>query len=416
MAITDEKYVERQLKEGNLSYDRGNYETALTSYENAYSFVDDAKLSISVKCNIFLRLMKATYQLNRLKDARKYFGEAIALAKPPCPESVKPFRPAFYAIKGRIYIKEQRYVDSKNRLSQAIQYSDPSTSNVLMTQIQSDLAQVYIAQNDYDQAKKTLAISLERQLKMVKNSRYLTDDFNLSVLTESQCLEEDKLEELLKNLKSAKSEKSTRTEDIALLCDTVGSIFFLHYCYIQAIDSYKISDFIKKKIFTSCNNFNRLVSAEYLSKAYFAYAELDPKQLKEAIKYYKRRISIMQNTKMDDKILIARINNILGELDFKEKKYRGSYRYYEIAKKFLEKLNVNDILACIEISKNFCGFASLNLLNKRWEKAKNNLQNSLNHIEKKIEEKSEGKLKVKIKLLKADIMDKIAEVYRYRMV
>lgn len=407
MVLPNKENVEHLLKEGNLKYDEGKYEDAIEIYEKAYLPLATSYLNIAEKCEILLGMIKAHYQLNQLVKAKKYYEEAISFIRNRYNDSVRFFKAEFYAVEGKICLKEKKYEVAVSKLTQAIDYSNLKTSNILIPQIHSDLAKAYTAQHDYENAKKTLTTSLVEQLQNLKNtseiSRSFLDSFHLVEPINSKSLIE-KLNRLVLRLKTSLGKNTFKSLQIALIFDTIGSIFYLNYLYSLAVDCYKTAEEIKIKLFASKDNYRRLISAEYLSKAYFAYAESDHSQLKEAAKYYKRVISIMQSSKTDDKILIAQVKITLGEIDFKEKKYKGSRDYYKVAQRILQEIDHEDLDTTIELSNTHYGIAMVHLQDNKLHLAMKSFQKSLDLVK--------GKLKGKDRILKADIMDKIAEIHR----
>ena len=58
----------------------------------------------------------------------------------------------------------------------------------------------------------------------------------------------------------------------------------------------------------------------------------------------------MEETKINNEILIAQVLNILGEINFKEKKYNVSLSHHANAKKRLSKLDEDNVQKIIEMA------------------------------------------------------------------
>ena len=403
MANTLEIIIEGHIKDGELHFEKEEYDLAISFYTKAYQRTSYDEPNIFLQCRILLDLMRSNYRLNRLEKAREYFDKALNVINNSRDESLRSQKAYFYAIKGKIYIKEGRYEDAIKQLTMAMKISDLNAPKIFIPQIYSDIAQAYIETYNYENAEITLITSLRKQLQNLKDSgdisNNLHDDFS-----ESQRPADEKLEGLVKYLESGLKHNSSNVLERALLYDTIGSMFYLHTLYEQAVSCYKKSENIKSEKFELKTNYRRLASVEYLSKAYFAYAESDPEQLDWAITYNKDWRSIIRNTKVDDNILIAKLMINQGELHLKQEKCNASLSYYYRAKEIVEKSDKKDFNKNIVMSNIIYGHAMIDLKKGKFKTAETKLLKSMGLAKQE--------LKGKEKIFIADIKDKIASVHR----
>lgn len=276
------------------------YNMALNFYEIACSDII-TKSELTKKLGSLCANIIGLNQLNRLEAARKDVDIALKLIKSENNQLLTPFKAILNAQKGNIFLKEEKYKKAVIKLKQAVQDAKNSKiSNEILTQIRSDLAKAHMEQRDYEKAEIVLLQSLQVQLENLRSSDDLSKDLSDFNLTPSQAPEDNVLESLLDNLEDSLCKRSNKKFKIALLYDTIGCIFYLHYRYKLAVKSYDKANMIKSNTLKRSkytSTWNRLASAEYLSKAYFAWAEIDSEKLEEAAKYYGIRVRIMKTKK-----------------------------------------------------------------------------------------------------------------------
>lgn len=401
----DFEYVNYHLKEGSSNYCEGKYDTALSYYKEAYICIGDGNLAISLKCKILLCLIKAAYRLNQIEENKNYLKEALSLMKDLKDKSLEHFKFKFYAEEGKVYIKEEKYGEGIALLKQIIEYRDLNIATEFILEIQSIIAKAYIAQYDYENAEKFLSTCLKQQMRKLKIAGAISKNILDANLTNGQRISDENLENTMMILNDSSDKNLSRTLKAALLFDTIGSIFYLHHNYSKAITCYKISDDIKSKTFKSKDNGNRLASAEYLSKAHFAYAKLDSRLLQAAAVYYKRWEAIIVRTKANDRILLAGINNKLGDIEFMKKMFKESRAYYVKAEENLSESEFN-ARSVIEKVNNYFGLAMVNLVESKVNLAEKYFKMCLNVANENLKQNEQ--------ILIADILEKIAEMYRQR--
>lgn len=193
---------------------------------------------------------------------------------------------------------------------------------------ENDEAVSYILQDDTTNAEDFLEPCLQKQFKhyFKKLVAVGAQNWIAKICENPPQIDDSTLDKICSCLETKSYINTDKEFDIAIFYDTIGNINYIRRRYKEAQNCFEESDKIKNKLFKSCNNVHIVRSTEYLARTYLAWNKFG-----KALKNYKKLLKSKKSNNDSSTQLEAKINNILGEIRFRQGFNNKALRYYTIA-------------------------------------------------------------------------------------